>query len=46
LSEKGEKWTAMKCIDLLYSKELAKLVQKYESRRLAFTKKAQKKYLK
>jgi hypothetical protein len=39
LSEKGEKWTAMKCIDLLHSKEFAKLLQKYEKVRVADIKK-------
>jgi hypothetical protein len=33
LSEKGEKWTVIKCIDLFHSKELAKIVQKYDKAR-------------
>ncbi len=42
LSEKGEKWTAMKCIDLQHSKELIKLVKKYEAARVVNTKKRRK----
>jgi hypothetical protein len=35
LSENGEQWTAMKCVDFFYSKEFAKLVEKYEKERIA-----------
>jgi hypothetical protein len=44
LSEKGETWAAMKCVDLLYSKELAKLVKRYEDERIAITRKGQRKH--
>lgn len=38
LSENGEKWTAMKCIDLQHSNELRKLIKKYAPTRTANTK--------
>lgn len=44
LSETGETWAAMKCIDLLYSKELEKLVQRYENERIASIRKSKRKY--